>query len=148
MRDVEAKHQQFSVTAGCSPGGILPDQAEYGWLELCRDRFSSGLAYFGFQSPLGAKCSKMPVHDGFGCHQQQGILPPDLFSGSRVCRRNRRRTIAPKKSEMRRNMGSSLEQRGAPHYYKSAPRSSSLGSMMTSTSQSFSSCQYGSELSS
>jgi hypothetical protein len=74
FRDVEAKHEQFGVNARCSPSGFSLDMRNL----VCWSSAqigSSCLAYFGFEKPIGAKGPTMPFPDGFGFHQQQGILP-------------------------------------------------------------------------
>jgi hypothetical protein len=73
---VKAVHTQFPMDSRCAPGGVLSDHTEDQIPNLLRRRSPSNLPpNFGDQPPVHSKPSPVPANDGFGCDDEQGVLP-------------------------------------------------------------------------
>jgi hypothetical protein len=67
LRNIEAKHEQFSVDAGCTPSWIFGDHLENQLPNLFRYWSSSdGLSDFGNQFPVQAEAGPVPAGHRFG----------------------------------------------------------------------------------
>jgi hypothetical protein len=66
-----------------SPRGVLNDQAEDQFPNLLRRRSPSDLPpNSGDQPPVHTKTSPVPADDGFGRHDEEGLLPSRADSPS------------------------------------------------------------------
>lgn len=81
--NIEAEHEEFTVDAGSAPGWVLGDHLEDKISNFSRYwRSSGGFPDFRNQLPVPAESSAMPPDHGFGCDNQECLLPSRPALGS------------------------------------------------------------------
>src|SRR5262249_34778197 len=76
LGNIETQLEQFAMDARCAPGGILGSHLEDQLPQLFGDLFPARRFRVPAQpTPIQAKSSAMPTHNGFRRKQKQRILP-------------------------------------------------------------------------